>query len=188
MKCWSDSRPTPEAAHRRSSARSSRASRRRLPRSGPSVPGNVDAAIRCALEKLPADRFKSVLEFATALSDGHFRYREAVVGVGVAPAGRWNRLTVALRGTRRREHARLRLGPPPSGASHPPRAREHRGLSVQFRCGERVRDLSGRLTDRGHGEVDESGSSSAEPTRSSSVRSPARRVLSTRRSHRMANG
>ena len=62
----------------------------------PSVPGNVDAAIRCALEKLPADRFKSVLEFATALSDGHFRYREAVVGVGVAPAGRWNRLTVAF--------------------------------------------------------------------------------------------
>ena len=35
----------------------------------PSVPANVDAAIRCALEKLPADRFTSAQEFVRALDD-----------------------------------------------------------------------------------------------------------------------
>ena len=60
-----------------------------------SVPANVDAAVRCALEKLPADRFGSVQEFVRALGDEHFRYGELVtVGadVGVGP---WNRLTIA---------------------------------------------------------------------------------------------
>ena len=38
-----------------------------------SVPANVDAAIRKALEKLPADRFGSAQEFARALSDPSFR-------------------------------------------------------------------------------------------------------------------
>ena len=38
-----------------------------------SVPANVDAAVRCALEKLPADRFGSVQEFVRALEDEHFR-------------------------------------------------------------------------------------------------------------------
>ena len=37
-----------------------------------SVPPNVDAAVRCALEKLPADRFGSVQEFVRALEDEHF--------------------------------------------------------------------------------------------------------------------
>ena len=35
----------------------------------PSIPANVDAAIRCALEKLPADRFKSAAQFAEALTN-----------------------------------------------------------------------------------------------------------------------
>ena len=61
-----------------------------------SVPANVDAAIRCAIEKLPADRFGSVQDFVRALGDEHFRYGElATVGadVGVGP---WKRLTVAM--------------------------------------------------------------------------------------------
>src|SRR5204862_2343270 len=37
-----------------------------------SVPSNVAAAIRKALEKLPADRFASAAEFAAALRDEHF--------------------------------------------------------------------------------------------------------------------
>ena len=41
-----------------------------------SVPANVDAAIRRAIEKLPADRFGSVQEFSSALGDEHFRYGE----------------------------------------------------------------------------------------------------------------
>ena len=62
----------------------------------PSIPANVDAAVRKALEKLPADRFASAQEFARALSDEHFRYGElATVGEGAA-VGPWNRLTVAF--------------------------------------------------------------------------------------------
>ena len=60
-----------------------------------SVPANVDAAIRKALEKLPADRFTGAQEFARALGDPAFRHgAEAVAGVAVG-GGPWNRLTVA---------------------------------------------------------------------------------------------
>ena len=61
-----------------------------------SVPANVDAAIRKALEKLPADRYTSAQDFVRALGDEHFRYGElatAGAGTGVGP---WNRLTVAM--------------------------------------------------------------------------------------------
>ncbi|UCC24146.1 MAG: protein kinase [Gemmatimonadales bacterium] len=40
----------------------------------PSIPGNVDAAVRRALERLPADRFTSAAEFARALGDPTFRH------------------------------------------------------------------------------------------------------------------
>ena len=49
----------------------------------PSVPANVDAALRKALEKLPADRFASAQDFVRALGDEHFRYGElAAAGAG----------------------------------------------------------------------------------------------------------
>ena len=60
-----------------------------------SVPGNVDAAIRKALEKLPADRFTGAQEFAKALGDAGFRHGEGAL-VGAAGVGLWNRLSVAL--------------------------------------------------------------------------------------------
>ena len=61
-----------------------------------SVPANVDAAIRRALEKVPADRFTSAQEFVRALGDEHFRYGElAAAGVGAA-SGPWNRLSIGL--------------------------------------------------------------------------------------------
>ena len=41
-----------------------------------SVPANVDAAIRKALGKLPADRFTSAQDFGKALSDPGFRHGE----------------------------------------------------------------------------------------------------------------
>jgi serine/threonine-protein kinase len=41
-----------------------------------SIPPNVDAAIRKALEKLPADRFAGADQFAKALSDPSFRHGE----------------------------------------------------------------------------------------------------------------
>jgi len=40
----------------------------------PAIPPNVDAAIRKALEKLPADRFSTAEAFATALTDVGFRH------------------------------------------------------------------------------------------------------------------
>ena len=53
-----------------------------------SVPANVDAALRCALEKLPADRFTSAQDFVRALGDEHFRYGElATAGAGAETGG-----------------------------------------------------------------------------------------------------
>ena len=60
-----------------------------------SVPVNVDAALRCALEKIPADRFTSAQELAKALGDEHFRYGELATVGASAPEGPWNRLTIA---------------------------------------------------------------------------------------------
>jgi serine/threonine-protein kinase len=56
----------------------------------------VDAAVRKALEKLPADRFASPQEFVRALGDEHFRYGEAAVGVGGSATSPWNRLAIAM--------------------------------------------------------------------------------------------
>ena len=64
----------------------------------PSIPANVDAAVRKALEKLPADRFTSAQDFVSALGDSGFRYGEpATTAAGVtADAGPWNRLAIAM--------------------------------------------------------------------------------------------
>jgi len=58
----------------------------------PSVPGHVDAAIRKALERLPADRFASAEDFAGALDDPGFRHGADVTGV--ARVGAWRRRTI----------------------------------------------------------------------------------------------
>ena len=61
----------------------------------PSIPRNVDAAIRCAIEKLPADRFGSVQEFGKALKDPGFRHGE-LAGMGsMHSGGIWNRVSIA---------------------------------------------------------------------------------------------
>ena len=61
------------------------------------VPPNVDAAIRKALEKLPADRFTSAQEFAKALADPGFRHGAEAAAAAVR-ASPWNRLSVATTG------------------------------------------------------------------------------------------
>ena len=62
----------------------------------PAIPANVDAAVRKALEKLPADRFSSAQDFVRALGDEHFRYgEEAAAGIPGAGVGPWNRLALA---------------------------------------------------------------------------------------------
>jgi serine/threonine-protein kinase len=63
------------------------------------VPVNVDAAIRKALEKLPADRFTGAQDFARALADPGFRHGElagAEVSTGVGP---WQRISIGLGAT-----------------------------------------------------------------------------------------
>ena len=62
----------------------------------PSIPANVDAAVRKALEKLPADRFASAQDFARALGDEHFRYGELVAAGESASVGPWKRLTATF--------------------------------------------------------------------------------------------
>ena len=62
----------------------------------PSVPANVDGAVRKALEKLPADRFTSVQEFARALADPGFRHGEVAVAEVAAAVGPWKRLSVGF--------------------------------------------------------------------------------------------
>ena len=61
-----------------------------------SVPANVDAALRCALEKLPADRFTSAQDFVRALGDEHFRYGELVAAGAKDVTGPWKRLAAAM--------------------------------------------------------------------------------------------
>jgi serine/threonine-protein kinase len=62
------------------------------------VPPHVDAAIRRALEKLPADRFTGAQEFARALADTGFRHGpEATDGAGAGTrAAYWRRVAVTL--------------------------------------------------------------------------------------------
>jgi len=61
-----------------------------------SIPANVDAAIRKSLEKLPADRFAKVEDFAKALNDVGFRYGQtAQVGASAEP-GFWRPLSFGL--------------------------------------------------------------------------------------------
>ena len=62
-----------------------------------SIPANVDAALRKALEKLPADRFTGAHQFAKALADPGFTHGElAGAGTGGTGWGSWNRLTAAF--------------------------------------------------------------------------------------------
>jgi serine/threonine-protein kinase len=55
----------------------------------------VEAAIRRALEKLPADRFQSAAEFATALNDPTYASRITVTTLAQVPNSRWGRPWVA---------------------------------------------------------------------------------------------
>ncbi|MDP2956161.1 MAG: protein kinase [Longimicrobiales bacterium] len=65
-----------------------------------SVPAHVDATIRKALEKVPADRFTSASEFARALADAGFRHgvEESAVA-GAATQGLWKRLSMGFAAT-----------------------------------------------------------------------------------------
>jgi serine/threonine-protein kinase len=61
------------------------------------VPAHVDAAIRKALEKLPADRFTRAADFGAALSDPSFRHGAGADGAGVVVGvGPWKRLTITF--------------------------------------------------------------------------------------------
>jgi eukaryotic-like serine/threonine-protein kinase len=59
-----------------------------------SIPLHVDAAIRKALEKLPADRFTGAHTFAKAMADPSFRHGESPLDAGGASGGRWKGLAI----------------------------------------------------------------------------------------------
>ena len=61
-----------------------------------SIPINVDAAIRKALEKIPADRFTGARGFASALADPGYRHGALPAGVaGPDTGGRWRLVAMA---------------------------------------------------------------------------------------------
>ena len=62
----------------------------------PSVPANVDGAIRKALEKLPADRFVGAQDFGKALADPGFRHGVEVATGTAAGRGQWTPLAISL--------------------------------------------------------------------------------------------
>ena len=65
------------------------------------VPIHLDAAIRKALEKVPADRFANAQGFARALADPGFRHGRFGVAGGeesAAEASPWNRLSIGATG------------------------------------------------------------------------------------------
>ena len=64
----------------------------------PSIPAKVDAAVRKALEKLPADRFTSAEEFVRALGDEHFRYGEEPAAGVVAGRAVWSPFQMVVAG------------------------------------------------------------------------------------------
>ena len=63
------------------------------------IPANVDATIRKALEKLPADRFTDARAFSRALADPAFRHGEEADSFSGVATARWNGLTAALAAT-----------------------------------------------------------------------------------------
>jgi len=62
------------------------------------VPANVEGAVLQALEKLPADRFRSASGFVRAITDSSFRYGAASAAVAEAASGPgpWKWATLAL--------------------------------------------------------------------------------------------
>jgi len=58
-----------------------------------SIPANVDAALRKALERLPADRFTDAQGFARALSDPAYRHGRSAAEAAAA-RGLWNPLSI----------------------------------------------------------------------------------------------
>ncbi len=63
------------------------------------VPANVEGAVRCALSKVPADRFASGAEFTRALTDPTFTL-PGVAGAAAVPLreGPWRRLAIGMVG------------------------------------------------------------------------------------------
>ncbi|MGD8277268.1 MAG: protein kinase [Gemmatimonadota bacterium] len=83
----------------------------------PGIPANVDAAIRKALERLPADRFTNAQDFARALGDSSFRHGNEPISAAAAKTGTWKRLafaaaTIALVAVAVAGRALMRSAPP----------------------------------------------------------------------------
>ena len=92
-----------------------------------SIPPNVDAAVRKAVEKLPADLFTSAQDFSQALADSGFRHGEEASVDVASSAGPWKKLSIALGGLA----VVLAISLVPSGPE--PRGYRRFGRSYRFR-------------------------------------------------------
>jgi serine/threonine-protein kinase len=109
------------------------------------VPPHVDAAIRKALEKVPADRFNSASEFAKALGDPGFRHGAGVGVGGATSAGPWKRVAAGFASLAAlfalvAGWALFRTEPPRSVSADPElRQGDHRRATARDRPGGRRR-------------------------------------------------
>ena len=85
MRCWWGSRPTRGGSAQAILGKIIQGKPVSAAEERPTVPANVDAAVRKALEKLPANRFKSAAGFAAGLNDPHFT-TTPISGLASAPA------------------------------------------------------------------------------------------------------
>jgi serine/threonine protein kinase len=60
------------------------------------LPANVDATIRKALEKVAADRFATAIDFAAALDNPAFRYGDAAAAIQAGAVRKWKAVAAVL--------------------------------------------------------------------------------------------
>ncbi|HSM05163.1 MAG TPA: protein kinase [Longimicrobiales bacterium] len=84
----------------------------------PAIPLHVDAVVRRALERLPADRFANAEDFARALADPGFRHGDDGASPGATTPGPWKAATfvaAAVAVVALGVASRSLLSPPPPG-------------------------------------------------------------------------
>jgi serine/threonine-protein kinase len=106
------------------------------------IPTNVDAAIRCALEKLPADRFPEAQAFGKALNDPSFRHGgpEEVAAAASASGGGWKVAAIALSASVTCSRSPSSGAPSPTSAA-PSRFRPMEGRSPTWGAERKSRPL-----------------------------------------------
>jgi serine/threonine protein kinase len=144
----------------------------------PIVPAHVDAVVRTALERVPADRFGTAADFARALADPTFRHSaDGTAEPARADGRRWPAISALLA---------LGAGGTGGGARIPLRGRPGRERADRHRRRPQPRDLARRGAHRVHravggggryAGVDTGAGRAAQPARSGERRGPPALLL-----------